>query len=129
METDVFFDDQQQFGSSLKAAPYLGKGEDVILIPGFDEGRKSNFRRVKEVSSCPVPGVASSGMGSLENIQLDIKVTVEEGSNKCREPLNAETVSMGKTLQTEAVFIQTGSQSQMNPDQIRTTFQVRKILI
>ena len=68
METDVFFGDQQQFGSSLKAAPYLGKGEDVILVPSFDEGRKSNFRRAKEVSSCPVPMVASSGMGSPENI-------------------------------------------------------------
>ena len=52
--------------------------------------------------------VASLGAGSLENIQSDMKVTVEEGSNKCREPLNAETVSMGKTLQTKAIFTPNG---------------------
>jgi len=37
-----------------------------------------------------------------------MEVTVEEGSNKCREPLNAETVCRGKTLQTEAAFISNG---------------------
>jgi len=68
METDVFFGDQQQFSSSRKVAPYSGKGEDVIFVPVFDEGRKSSFKRAKEVSSCPVPMVASSGTGSLENI-------------------------------------------------------------
>ncbi|KAK7824158.1 hypothetical protein CFP56_034682 [Quercus suber] len=86
-----------QFSSSLKAAPFSAKGEDVIFVLGFDEGRKSNFRGAKEVSSCPALVWANPRAGSLENIQLDMKVTVEEGSNKCREPLNAETVSMGKT--------------------------------
>ena len=69
MEIDVFFSDQQQFNSSLKVAPYMAKGEDVIFIPGFNEGRKSSFRGAKEVSPCPVSVVASSGTGSLENIQ------------------------------------------------------------
>ena len=68
METDVSFSDQQQFNSSLKAAPYSAKGEDVIFVPGFDEGRKSSFRGAKEVSPCPVPVVASLGAGSSENI-------------------------------------------------------------
>lgn len=108
METNVFFGDQQQFSSSLKATPYSAKGEDVIFVPGFDEGRKSSFRGAKKVSPCPVLVVASLGAGSLENIQSDMKVTVEEGSNKCREPLNAETVSMGKTLQIEAIFTPNG---------------------
>ena len=36
------------------------------------------------------------------------KIMVEKGNNKCREPLNVETVSMGKTLQTEAVFTPNG---------------------
>nr|POE95362.1 hypothetical protein CFP56_42864 [Quercus suber] len=104
METDVFFSDQQQFISSLKAAPYSAKGEDVIFVLGFDKGRKSNFRGAKEVSPCPAPVVASPRASSSENIQLDMKVTVEEGSNKYRKPLNAETVSLGKTLQAEVVF-------------------------
>ena len=108
METDVSFSDRQQFSSSLKAAPYLAKGEDVIFVPGFNEGRKSSFRGAKEVIPCPVPVVASSGAGSSENIQLDMKVMVEEGSNKCGEPLNSETMSMGKTLQTEAIFTPNG---------------------
>ncbi|XP_075665607.1 uncharacterized protein At4g02000-like [Castanea sativa] len=60
--------DQQQFNSSLKAAPYSATGKDVIFVPGFYEGRKSSFRRAKEVSSCSVPVVASSGTGSPENI-------------------------------------------------------------
>uniref|UniRef100_A0A7N2LFY6 Phorbol-ester/DAG-type domain-containing protein n=1 Tax=Quercus lobata TaxID=97700 RepID=A0A7N2LFY6_QUELO len=87
-----------------ESAPYSAKGEDVIFVPSFDEGRKSSFRGAKEVSPCPVPVVASPRASSLEKIQSDMKVMVEEGSNKCREPLNAETVSIGKTLQTEAVF-------------------------
>ena len=57
-----------------------------------------------QISPCPVLVVASPGASSPEKIQSNMKVTVEEGSNKCREPLNAETVSIGKTLQTEAVF-------------------------
>ena len=122
MEIDVFFSDQQQFNSSLKVAPYMAKGEDVIFIPGFDEGRKSSFRGAKEVSPCPVPVVASSGTGSLENIQSDMKIMVEKGNNKCREPLNVETVSMGKTLQTEAVFTPNGksisNESRPNSNQI-----------
>ena len=76
----------------------------IKLCPGFDEGRKSSFRGAKEVSPCVVLVVASPGASSPKKIQSDMKVTVEEGSNKCIEPLNAETVSMGKTLQTEAVF-------------------------
>nr|POF20273.1 hypothetical protein CFP56_49189 [Quercus suber] len=104
METYVFFGDQQQFSSSLKAAPYSAKGEDIIFLPGFEEGRKSSFRGAKEVNPCLALMVASPGAGSPENIQSNMKVTVEAGSNKCKEPLNATTVSMGKTLQTEAVF-------------------------
>ena len=68
METDGFFGDQQQFSSSLKAAPYSAKGEDVIFVPSFDEGRKSSFRGAKEVSPCPVPVVASPRASSLEKI-------------------------------------------------------------
>nr|POE80268.1 hypothetical protein CFP56_62817 [Quercus suber] len=104
METDVFFSDQQQFSSSLKAAPYSAKGEDVIFVY-----RKSSFGGAKEVNPCPALVVASPGAGSPENIQSDMKVMVEEGSNKCKEPLNAETVSMGKMLQIEAVFTPNGT--------------------
>nr|POF20272.1 hypothetical protein CFP56_49188 [Quercus suber] len=93
METYVFFGDQQQFSSSLKAAPYSAKGEDIIFLPGFEEGRKSSFRGAKEVSPCLALMVASPGAGSPENIQSNMKVTVEAGSNKCKEPLNATTVS------------------------------------
>nr|POF12383.1 hypothetical protein CFP56_52675 [Quercus suber] len=109
MVIDVFFSDQQQFSSSLKAAPYSAKGEDIIFVPGFDEGRKSSFRGAKEVSPCLAPVMGSPRAGSSENFQSDMKVTVEEVSNKCREPLHAETVSMGKMLQREAVFTPKGT--------------------
>ena len=100
--------DQQQFSSSLKAAPYSAKGKNVIFVPGFYEGIKSSFGGAKEVSPCLALVVESSGMGSSENIQSDMEVSVKEGSNKCMEPLNAENICMEKTLQTEAALIPNG---------------------
>ena len=114
--------DQQQFSSSLKAAPYSAKGKDVIFILRFYEGRKSSFRRAKEIGPCPALVVDSSGTGSSENIQSDMEVTVEEGSNECRDPLNAETVCMWKTLQTKVAFTPNGksvsNESRPNSNQI-----------
>ena len=97
--------DQQQFSSSLKAVPYSVRGKNVIFVPGFYEGRKSSFRVSKEVSPCPAPMGENSGTESLENLQFDMEVSVEERSNKCRESLNAETVGLVNTLQMDAALI------------------------
>ena len=97
--------DQQQFSSSLKAAPYSVKGKNVIFVPGFYEGRKSSFRVSKEVNPCPAPVGENSGAESSENSESNMEVTLEERRNKFRESINAETVGLENTLQTDAAFI------------------------
>nr|POF19365.1 hypothetical protein CFP56_57168 [Quercus suber] len=119
METDVFFSDQQQFISSLKAAPYSAKGEDVIFVLGFDKGKKSSFKGAKEVSPCPAPVVASPGAGSPENIQSDMKVTVEEGSNKCRKPLNAEIIPGEENINSKILLPKSISAAELFDIQIK----------
>ena len=114
--------DHQQFNSSLKVVPYSAKGKNVIFVPSFYEGRKSNFQVLKEVSPCPAPVGENSRMRSSENLQSDMEVSLEEGRNKCRESLNAETVGLEKTLQTNAAFISNGksilNESCLNSNQI-----------
>lgn len=52
-----------------------------------------------------MPVVDNLGMGSLENVQSDMELIVEEESNKWEEHLNAETVGVENTLQTDATVI------------------------
>lgn len=52
-----------------------------------------------------MPVVDNLGMGSLENVQSDMELIVEEESNKWEEHLNAEIVGVENTLQTDATVI------------------------
>ena len=97
--------DQQQFSFSLKAAPYSAKGKNVIFVPGFYEGKKSSFRVSKEVNPCLAPMGENSGTESSKNLQSDMEISVEERSNKCWDPLNAEIVGLENTLQTDTALI------------------------
>lgn len=50
----TLFADQQQFGPSLKAAPYLAAGKSVIFVPGYYEKpqpRSPMKQRLKVVPS------------------------------------------------------------------------------
>ena len=69
--------DHQQFNSSLKVVPYSAKGKNVIFVPSFYEGRKSNFQVLKEVSPCPAPVGENSRMRSSENLQSDMEVSLK----------------------------------------------------
>ena len=100
--------DQQQFSSSLKAAPYSAKGKNVIFVPGFYEGRNSSFRVSKEVNPCLAPVGENSGAESSKNSKSDREVTLEERRNKFRESINVETVGLEDALQTDTAFISNG---------------------
>ena len=46
-----------------------------------------------------------TGIGSLENVQSDMELTVEKDSNKLEEHLNAKVVGVENTLQTDVGVI------------------------
>ena len=52
--------------------------------------------------------VENSRTGSSENIQSDTELSVEEGSNKRGEQLNAKTIGMENALQTDTAVTPNG---------------------
>ena len=100
--------DQQQYSSSLKAAPYSAKGKNVIFVPGFYEGRTTSVRVSKEVNPSPALVGENSGAESSENSQSDREVTLEGRRNKFKETINVETVGLEDTLQTDSALMLNG---------------------
>ena len=70
--------EQQQFSSSLKAAPYTSVGKLVIYVLGFYEGRKSGTHKSQEARAQLELVVAAPANGPSEVIQSNMEIETSE---------------------------------------------------